>query len=111
MTLNRNFQPHAGGIACPVCRERDTDVKDSRPAFDGLAIRRRRTCAFCNHRFTTHETVKRDVPVLVFPNGVAFEIDLKSLEESLFKDAAATMAKNFTDRLFTIMREEKIKPR
>jgi transcriptional repressor NrdR len=41
---------------CPFCRHADSRVLDSRPAEDGMAIRRRRTCPECGRRFTTVET-------------------------------------------------------
>jgi transcriptional repressor NrdR len=42
---------------CVVCRHDDTKVVDSRTAEDGAAIRRRRECPACLHRFTTYERV------------------------------------------------------
>jgi len=44
-------------MRCPFCGSEDTQVKDSRPAEDGAAIRRRRSCPTCNNRFTTFERV------------------------------------------------------
>ena len=38
-------------MRCPFCGEADTQVKDSRPAEDGCAIRRRRFCGACGERF------------------------------------------------------------
>lgn len=38
-----------------MCRSEDTKVIDSRAAEDGRAIRRRRECIECGHRFTTYE--------------------------------------------------------
>ena len=49
---------------CPACLAVDTRVVDSRTAEDGAAIRRRRLCAACNHRFTTYERVEV-VPLVV----------------------------------------------
>jgi transcriptional repressor NrdR len=43
---------------CPFCGGLDTQVKDSRPAEDGSAIRRRRFCTACSQRFTTVERVQ-----------------------------------------------------
>ena len=40
---------------CPRCKSTDTSVIDSRLAEDGRAVRRRRECAKCDHRFTTFE--------------------------------------------------------
>jgi len=52
-------------MRCPFCGLDDTQVKDSRPAEDGSAIRRRRFCPGCSQRFTTVERVQlRDLTVL-----------------------------------------------
>ena len=45
-------------MRCPFCGHPDTQVKDSRPAEDGNAIRRRRQCPSCAARFTTFERVQ-----------------------------------------------------
>ena len=49
---------------CPVCRADDTKVVDSRLAEEGSAVRRRRHCLSCSHRFTTFERVD-EVPLVV----------------------------------------------
>lgn len=52
-------------MRCPYCSETETQVKDSRPAEDHAAIRRRRFCSACGGRFTTYERVQlRDLTVL-----------------------------------------------
>ncbi len=52
-------------MRCPFCSSEDTQVKDSRPAEDGTAIRRRRVCPDCGGRFTTFERVQlRDLQVI-----------------------------------------------
>lgn len=52
-------------MRCPYCNSEDTQVKDSRPAEDGTAIRRRRVCPDCGGRFTTFERVQlRDLQVI-----------------------------------------------
>ncbi|EYR81459.1 MULTISPECIES: transcriptional regulator NrdR [unclassified Shinella] len=45
-------------MRCPYCGSEDSQVKDSRPAEDGAAIRRRRICPDCGGRFTTFERVQ-----------------------------------------------------
>ena len=45
-------------MRCPFCGHEDTQVKDSRPADEGGAIRRRRSCGHCGQRFTTIERVQ-----------------------------------------------------
>lgn len=50
-------------MRCPECRADDTKVVDSRPADDGAAIRRRRSCEVCGTRFTTYERYERTLMV------------------------------------------------
>ena len=52
-------------MRCPFCGGEDPQVKDSRPAEEGAAIRRRRSCPGCSARFTTFERVQlRELTVL-----------------------------------------------
>jgi transcriptional repressor NrdR len=51
-------------VHCPVCRADDTKVVDSRLAEEGAAVRRRRHCLSCGHRFTTFERID-EVPLVV----------------------------------------------
>ena len=52
-------------MRCPFCAHDDSQVKDSRPAEDNTAIRRRRQCEGCGARFTTFERVQlREVTVV-----------------------------------------------
>ncbi|MEM9600280.1 MAG: transcriptional regulator NrdR [Pseudomonadota bacterium] len=52
-------------MRCPFCSSEDTQVKDSRQAEDGTAVRRRRLCNNCGARFTTFERVQlRDLQVI-----------------------------------------------
>lgn len=52
-------------MRCPFCGHDDTQVKDSRPADENAAIRRRRSCGGCGQRFTTVERVQlRELTVL-----------------------------------------------
>jgi len=52
-------------LRCPFCAHDDSQVKDSRPAEDNTAIRRRRQCESCGARFTTFERVQlREVTVV-----------------------------------------------
>ena len=51
-------------MRCPRCHVDDTKVIDSREAEDGAAIRRRRSCGACSHRFTTYERLE-EVPLTV----------------------------------------------
>lgn len=51
-------------MRCPSCGHLESKVVDSRPSDDGAAIRRRRECLACQHRFTTYERLG-DNPLLV----------------------------------------------
>ena len=46
-------------MRCPKCGAFEDKVIDSRAAKDGGTIRRRRECAVCAFRFTTHEEIER----------------------------------------------------
>jgi transcriptional repressor NrdR len=43
-----------GGVNCPRC-DSSTRTLETRRAPDGAAVRRRRVCSSCGHRFTTYE--------------------------------------------------------
>lgn len=52
-------------MKCPFCGYENTQVKDSRAAEEGAAIRRRRQCDHCGARFTSYERVQlREITVL-----------------------------------------------
>jgi transcriptional repressor NrdR len=51
-------------MLCPACGATDIRVIDSRPAENGKAIRRRRECEVCAHRFTTYERLEPQLMVL-----------------------------------------------
>jgi transcriptional repressor NrdR len=70
-------------MKCPFCGAEDTQVKDSRPAEDGAAIRRRRACAACGARFTTFERVQlREITVLK-TDGRRVPFDREKLARSI----------------------------
>ena len=53
----------------------DTKVIDSRESEEGLAIRRRRSCSGCSHRFTTYERLEEVPMVVVKSNGIRQPFD------------------------------------
>ena len=69
-------------MICPFCGNEDTQVKDSRPAEDGGAIRRRRLCGKCDARFTTFERVQIREITLVKRDGRKSVFDREKLELS-----------------------------
>ena len=70
-------------MRCPYCACDDTQVRDSRPAEDGGAIRRRRVCAGCGARFTTFERVQLRELAVVKKSGRRLPFDRAKLERSV----------------------------
>ena len=56
-------------MKCPYCGELDNKVIDSRMTKEGNAVRRRRECLACNHRFTTYERVEALPLILIKKDG------------------------------------------
>jgi transcriptional repressor NrdR len=76
-------------MRCPYCNGENTQVKDSRPAEENAAIRRRRACEDCGGRFTTFERVQLREIVVVKRSGRREPFDrgklLRSVEVALRK--------------------------
>jgi transcriptional repressor NrdR len=70
-------------MRCPYCQSLDTQVKDSRPAEEGAAIRRRRVCPDCGGRFTTFERVQLRDLVVVKKTGRKVPFDRDKLQRSI----------------------------
>ena len=70
-------------MRCPKCHVDDTKVIDSREADDGTAIRRRRSCGSCLHRFTTYERVERQLLSVVKKGGVREPFDREKIRAGL----------------------------
>lgn len=51
-------------VRCPSCAADEDKVVDSRANEDGSAIRRRRLCLACGHRYTTFERYE-EIPLIV----------------------------------------------
>jgi len=70
-------------MRCPFCGSDDTQVKDSRPADDGAAIRRRRSCPSCGARFTTFERVTLRELTVVKSDNRRVPFDREKLARSI----------------------------
>jgi len=70
-------------MRCPFCGSIETQVKDSRPAEDHVAIRRRRSCPGCGGRFTTYERVQLRDLVVVKKNNRREDFDRDKLARSI----------------------------
>src|SRR5882672_9583935 len=56
-------------MKCQQCGSLENKVVESRDVADNDAIRRRRQCLKCGHRFTTYERLERPSLVVVKRNG------------------------------------------
>jgi transcriptional repressor NrdR len=70
-------------MRCPFCQSENTSVKDSRPAEDFNAIRRRRVCLDCGGRFTTFERVQLRELTVVKRSGKRVPFDRDKLARSV----------------------------
>ena len=70
-------------MRCPFCAHEDSQVKDSRPAEDGSAIRRRRQCDGCGARFTTFERVQLREVTVIKSDGKGQSFNRSKLEQSI----------------------------
>ena len=70
-------------MKCPKCGVDDDKVLDSRSARDGAAIRRRRECVKCGHRFTTYEEIDRDEVLVVKRDGTRQTFDRQKVDKAI----------------------------
>ncbi len=70
-------------MRCPFCGFDDTQVKDSRPSEDNVAIRRRRSCPNCDARFTTFERVQLRELFAIKNDGTKKPFDRDKLSRSM----------------------------
>lgn len=72
-------------MRCPACKHSETSVLESRIAPQADAIRRRRVCDACSHRFTTYERVELQLPAVVKKDGQRQPFLLDKLLRGIFK--------------------------
>ena len=73
-------------MTCPSC-ECSTRVLESRQAEAGAAIRRRRECPTCGHRFTTYERREPDPLYVIKRGGERQRFDHTKLRAALLRAA------------------------
>lgn len=70
-------------MKCHHCGSCENKVIESRDVADGEAIRRRRECLACGHRFTTYERLERPSLVVVKRGGTRQLFSREKLLEGL----------------------------
>lgn len=79
MIRGRGGTRYGGWMRCTSCDHDDTRVVDSRAAEDGSAIRRRRACTECGHRFTTFERIEGAALSVVKRSGLKAPFDRSNI--------------------------------
>ncbi len=69
---------------CPRCKSEATAVIDSRLAEDGKAVRRRRECEKCDHRFTTFERQELSHLIVIKRDGTREPYSRSKLERGIW---------------------------
>ncbi len=72
-------------MKCPKCSYKHSRVLDSRPFEDGDAIRRRRECEQCGHRFRTFERKEEKPLIIVKKDGTRQEFNRDKLIRGLMR--------------------------
>jgi transcriptional repressor NrdR len=77
-------------VRCNQCQRDDTKVIESRDVAEGEAIRRRRMCMYCNHRFTTYERLERPQLVVIKNDGARELFNRQKLLAGLLRATGKT---------------------
>lgn len=72
-------------MRCPKCGNLEDRVIDSRSSKEGEAIRRRRECTVCLHRFTTYEAIERALLRVIKRDGRSEPFDRSKLISGISK--------------------------
>lgn len=76
---------------CIFCKNKDSEVIETRLSEEGTTIRRRRQCPKCEKRFTTYEKVE-ELPILVIKrDGRRERFDREKLRKSVILPCEKTM--------------------
>jgi len=94
-------------MKCNECQHEDTKVIESRDVAEGEAIRRRRMCVQCGHRFTTYERIERPQLVVIKNDGVRELYNRQKLLAGLLRASEKTSITNVQlERLVTDVERE-----
>jgi transcriptional repressor NrdR len=71
-------------MRCPRCKHEDTAVIDSRLTEEGRAVRRRRECPKCDHRYTTFERQELSTFIVIKRDGTREPYSRSKLERGIW---------------------------
>jgi len=72
-------------MLCPYCNHDESNVLESRDAFEGKATRRRRECLKCSKRFTTYEKMGNIELKVIKKDGRVEDYNREKLERCFEK--------------------------
>lgn len=72
-------------MICPKCQHIETRVLDSRETEGNKAVRRRRECEKCSHRFTTFERAETTNFVVVKKDGTRESYDREKVVKGVWR--------------------------
>ena len=72
-------------MRCPVCKENNDKVIDSRESTDAFVIRRRRECLACGRRVTTYERIEETPLRIVKKDGTRIPFERRKILIGLMK--------------------------
>ena len=72
-------------MRCPACKHPESRVLESRESEETTAIRRRRSCLSCGHRFTTYERIETSYLMVVKKNQQRELFDRNKLTGGIYK--------------------------
>ncbi|MCK4979070.1 MAG: transcriptional repressor NrdR [Candidatus Delongbacteria bacterium] len=87
-------------MKCPKCSKSENKVIDSRIVREDTAIRRRRECTECGHRFTTYEYIEKAEVLVEKNNGTIEEYDRQKIKKGI---SLACMKRHITPEQIEIM--------
>ncbi|MFA6039670.1 MAG: transcriptional regulator NrdR [Candidatus Peribacteraceae bacterium] len=92
---------------CPHCKTKDTNVVDSRLAEEGRAVRRRRECPKCGHRFTTFERQELSNLIVVKRDGTREPYSRSKIERGVWLACTKrSISQQLIDRILTKLEEK-----
>jgi len=77
-------------MKCGQCSGDDTKVIESRDVAEGQAVRRRRECIYCGHRYTTYERIERPQLIIVKNDGTRQLFSRQKLLGGLYRACEKT---------------------
>ncbi len=77
-------------MKCTQCQSEDIKVIESRDVAEGQAIRRRRMCNSCGHRFTTYERLERPQLIVIKNDGTRELFNRAKLLAGLYRACEKT---------------------